>query len=1097
MKNWNRVRIGIKWLLRIVMTLVVLVGILLAIVIWKQEEVVQHILTYSNQHYKGKITLQGSHISPFANFPYISIDLEGLKIYESKDESVKPILDIQDTYLGFDIWTIISGNYDLKALYLSDGYVKVVQHKDRSFNIANALKLINEVENEEEAIPFQLHLQSFTLHNVDVHKIDETTEIDIDAFINDAMATFKVDGRHTMIAINARYEMNFMQSGDTTLIKHKHFDLDTKIDFDSDNLLLKVAPSVLKLESGEFKMEGSLDITNSQYLDLEIHGAKPNFDLIIAFAPEELIPTLKNYDNKGKVFFDATVKGNLEDGGIPIIDAKFGCKQGFIKNNRTGEILDKMEFSGYFRNTSGNHSFTSIEFGIEDFRAKPETGQFYADLKIQNFVSPEIDLKMKSQFNLDFLAKFFSLKGLSDMTGSINLTMNFHDIIDLNNPEKNIERLNDSYFTQLEIRDLNFKSTAFYLPVKDVNLIGHIEGHEVKIDTFSGNIGKSDIFITGSISDLPAILHHTKDSISVDLNLKSDLLDIAELTFNDSTQKSTIDEQIKDLRLDLGFTSSAFAITESVNLPVGEFFVRELDATLKHYPHKLHDFNVDLVIEEEDIRIVDFSGELDSSDFHFLGRLKHYDFWMNDILEGDTEIEFDFTSDHLRLEDLLVYQGENYIPEDYLHEELDHLKLHGRTLLHFKNHAFHSIDMYLDRWDCTMKMHNCRFERFKGRIHYEDQHLTTQNFEGHIGRSDFHLDLYWYLGNDPILRKEHHYVHLHSDYLDINQLLEWNPPPSKAKTVSSPTVDHDAGYTIFDIPFWDMNVDVDIDHLVYHQYKVRKLDLVAHMSSERHLYIDTCYLYVGDAYLDINGDFDARNPDDIYFLPNIYVENLNIDRFMVKFDNFGQDYVLSDNLHGIIKGDLTGKLHIHKDLTPMLDKSDIVIDLEILKGQLDNYQPLEYLENFFKDKNLKKVRFDTLQNTFELKNNVLTIPNMTINSSIGFIELWGTQNLNADKKMNLFFKVPLKVITKAVFQKLFKRKKEEIDPDKEDGIQYQDKDKKNAYVHINLLADANDYEVKLRKDRDLLHEQRKKRLEERRAKRKAKREARQKAKQGD
>jgi hypothetical protein len=1088
MKKWKRIQLGFKWLLRVVIVLFVLAGILLTVVIWKQDQVVQQILTYANQHYIGKITLQGSHIDPFANFPYVSIDLEELKIYESKDESILPVLDIHDTYLGFDIWTIINGNYDLKSVYLSDGYAKIVQHKDGSFNIANALMPIDtsETDDLDNQLPFQLHLQSIKLHNVDIHKINEATEIDIDAFINDAKAILKVDGAHTMIDLDARYEMNFMQNGDTTIIKHKHFEVDTKIDFNSDKLLLEVAPSVVKIESGEFQLQGILDIANDQYLDLKITGAKPNFDLIIAFAPEELIPTLQSYDNKGEVFFDATVKGKLADGAIPKIDAKFGCKQGTIKNNSTQKKLDEMEFKGYFRNTSGDGSFPFMEFGLKNFKAKPETGQFYGDLKVRNFISPEIDLKLNSQFDLDFLVDFLNLDGLSDMTGSVSLTMNFHDIIDLNNPEKSIERLNESYFTKLEIRELNFKSTALYMPVKDVNIIGHIEGHEAKIDTFSCRIGNSDIFATGSISDLPAIIHHTNDNVWVDFNLRSNLLDIAELTYNNTTKKAGFDEQIENLRLGLSFNSSALAFTESANLPVGEFFIRELHATLKHYPHEFHDFNADLFIEDEDIRIVDFSGELDSSDFHFSGHLKHYDFWMNDVLDGDTNIEFDLTSSHLRLEDLLVYQGKNYVPEDYQHEELDDLKLHGRTLLHFKNHEFYSVDMYLDRFDCKMKMHNCRFERFKGRLHYEDQHLTTQNFEGYIGRSDFHLDLYWYLGDDPNLRKEHHYVHLHSDYLDINQLLEWNPSPSK--TVSTQPVDHDAGHTIFDIPFWDMNVDFDVDCLMYHQYKIRNLDFVAHMSSERHLYIDTCYMNVAGAYFDINGDFDARNTEDIYFLPNIYVQNLDIDRFMIQFDNFGQDYVLSDNLHGIINGDLTGKLHIHKDFTPMLDKSDIVIDLQVTQGQLNNYKPLGYLENFFKDKNLDKIRFDTLQNTFELKNNVVTIPNMTINSSLGFIELWGKQNLGGDREMDLFFKVPLKLVTKAAFQKLFKRKREDIDPNKEDAIQYQDKDKKIAYVYVNLLADANDYKVKLRRDKDLKHEERKKRIAERRAKRKKKRE---------
>ena len=68
----------------------------------------------------------------------------------------------------------------------------------------------------------------------------------------------------------------------------------------------------------------------------------------------------------------------------------------------------------------------------------------------------------------------------------------------------------------------------------------------------------------------------------------------------------------------MAFQSSARAFTESVNLPEGEFFIRNLHAQLAHYPHEFHDFNADLYIE--DLRLIDFSGQLDSNDFHFSGR---------------------------------------------------------------------------------------------------------------------------------------------------------------------------------------------------------------------------------------------------------------------------------------------------------------------------------------------------------------------------------------------------------------------------------------------------------------------------------------------
>ena len=64
---------------------------LIALIYAKQEQTVQQILTYTNQYYQGRIELDGSHISPFANFPDISIDLEGVRIYETKDSSQQPV----------------------------------------------------------------------------------------------------------------------------------------------------------------------------------------------------------------------------------------------------------------------------------------------------------------------------------------------------------------------------------------------------------------------------------------------------------------------------------------------------------------------------------------------------------------------------------------------------------------------------------------------------------------------------------------------------------------------------------------------------------------------------------------------------------------------------------------------------------------------------------------------------------------------------------------------------------------------------------------------------------------------------------------------
>ena len=91
-----------------------------------------------------------------------------------------------------------------------------------------------------------------------------------------------------------------------------------------------------------------------------------------------------------------------------------------------------------------------------------------------------------------------------------------------------------------------------------------------------------------------------------------------------------------------------------------------------------HDFHADIIIEEENLKLVDFKGMVDKTDFLFSGELTHYDMWFKEHPVGDTKIDFNLSSNLIRLEDVFSYKGENYVPEDYRHEELKELKIHGQ-----------------------------------------------------------------------------------------------------------------------------------------------------------------------------------------------------------------------------------------------------------------------------------------------------------------------------------------------------------------------------------------------------------------------------------
>jgi hypothetical protein len=1028
------------------------------LVYWQQDNIRKELINTLNEDFKGYVELGDSHVSLFANFPYISIDLENLKIYEDKAKSNPPILAIHDAYLGFNVWTLITGNFEIKTIKLENGHIDLVQHPNGELNLINALSSEKKIENPEEE--FHMDIKSIKLNNVDITKLNEANNIKIEAYVNNAQCKFKTSKNHLMIGLNSKFLLNVIESGDTTFFKHKHFEIETEIDLDKTTHLLTIQPSEIILEHALFKMEGTVDIDDDANMDIKFHGNKPNFDLLMAFAPEEIIPVLKKYDQKGKIFFEATVKGKSLNGHQPLVNAEFGCENAFFKNNDSNKKLDELYFKGRF--TNGEKRTTeSMEFSLMDFSAKPEAGTFTGYLIVKNFNSPEIDMRIKSDFDLDFLSKFLNLTTLKDLKGYVSLTMNFHDIIDLNYPERAIEKLNESYFTELVVTNLSFRSPDFHLPFNKINLKATMDGHEAKIEYFKAKIGDSDIDAHGSISDLPAILHHTNIPVKTTLNIKSDLLDLFQLTDNKKPDNIPFDEQIKNLSLKLSFTSSAKAFTESPTLPTGEFFIEDLYAKLKHYPHTLHDFHADIFIDEHDFRIIDFTGVIDKSDFHVSGKLRNYDLWFQNNPYGDTKIEFSINSKLLQLQDLFAYGGENYVPEDYRHEEFKNLKFSAHADLHFKD-SLYSSDLYIDDFSALMKIHPMKMENFSGRVHYENEHLLVENFSGKLGKSKILANLQFYTGKNKALKKKDNYLHLKSPRLDFDELFNYNPPPASK---SNTPVDHENVFNIYDLPFTDMLFTMDVEHLNYHKYLIHSFYSKLRTSENHYIYIDTMRLEAAGGKISLSGYLNGSDRNKIYFSPHMHLHKINLDKLMFKFDNLGQDYLVSDNLQGKLSGKITGNIHLHADLVPVINDSEIHLDIEVTEGKLLNFKPMQALSDYFKDKNLNKILFDTLKNHIDMKNGTMNIPNMVINSSLGFIEMSGKQDMSLN--MEYYFKIPVKLVTEVARQKLFgDKKEEEIDPEREDEIIYKNEHKKVRYIYLKLKGNENGYNISLGKEKN-------------------------------
>jgi len=875
-KFWKRI------LLVLILVPILVVGAVILYIQSNQSDIIKGEITKLNKEHKGLVRIGESELAIFSNFPYISIKVYDVEILETKQDDASVIMDVKDVYIGFNLWDIVSGNYDIQSLLVEEGVFNIIIHENNTTNIQNSLASTSETDTPSTNI----HLKKIQLKNLDIHTLDEATNTDVEKFMYTGIGGFSLKDSIIAGHIDTEFELNVIKDGDTTFIHKKHFEVHTDLTFNEYTGILDIQPSGIIMENGDFELEGSIDTKNDVDLDLAIKGTKPNFDMFIAFAPTDIIPILEKYKNAGEIYFNATIQGPANKGNRPAINANFGAGKAFLENTKRKKKIDNMGFNGHFTNGT----------------ASMEEGEFKGAILVKNFESPEVDMQINSNFNLDFITGFFNLEQIQDATGQVSLKMNFHDIIDINNPQKVLQKLNQAYFTELIIKDLGFDSKDLPAPLHDLNVQLVMNGKEATLNQFELLMGNSDLSISGFLSDLPAIIHHTNIPVEAHLDIGSKYLDISELTrFSEQDTTNTgFDEQIRELSLGLSFKASAKDFTESKYLPKGEFFIDSLYADLKHYPHKLHDFNADVLIDDKDLKIVDFTGYIDDSDFHFDGLVHDYAFWMQPQLNGDVDLDINLTSKTLRLEDVFSYKGENYVPKEYQHESFDNLALHFSSGMHYKDAALHSIDVDLDKLDAKMKLHPLRFDNFRGNIHYEAEHLVIKDFHGEIGATNFDIDVNYYLGKNEQIKKRDNYLEVTANYIDFDALFNFDVnTPKPTEVVSSKTADvkeHADAFNLYELPFTDMQFKADIAHFIYHRIDLQNIKANLRTTPNHYIYVDTLHMDAAGGNIRLSGYFNGSDPKHIYMQPDLVMNNVDLDKLLFKFENFGQDHLVSENL---------------------------------------------------------------------------------------------------------------------------------------------------------------------------------------------------------
>jgi AsmA-like C-terminal region len=110
-------------------------------------------------------------------------------------------------------------------------------------------------------------------------------------------------------------------------------------------------------------------------------------------------------------------------------------------------------------------------------------------------------------------------------------------------------------------------------------------------------------------------------------------------------------------------------------------------------------------------------------------------------------------------------------------------------------------------------------------------------------------------------------------------------------------------------------------------------------------------------------------------------DNLDINKAFKSFKNFGQDFIVADNLSGSLSGSLSIMMPLDSLLNPVGAGVTAEGKYVLVNGALINFEPVKELSGFIEVSELENITFSRLENDLFIRDKYVAVPQMDIKSS--------------------------------------------------------------------------------------------------------------------
>lgn len=333
-----------------------------------------------------------------------------------------------------------------------------------------------------------------------------------------------------------------------------------------------------------------------------------------------------------------------------------------------------------------------------------------------------------------------------------------------------------------------------------------------------------------------------------------------------------------------------------------------------------------------------------------------------------------------------------------------------------------------------------------GRLMFNKNDIAINHLQGKIGESDIELSGF-FLNIIPYFLKDNQSLLIEaetiSENINLNELL------SGLSNDENSIEKQEESFKFALSPKLQLDLTSHISKLEFKRFEGRQIAGNIKLSNQI-LEASQLEMESNGGKMTLSGEVNAEKRNEIRINTKANFDGMNVDSIFYTFENFQQDFLTDRHLKGKINADVAAFILLDEKLNFQSDAFTAIIDAKVKNGELNNFEPMLSLSDYVREDELTHLNFGELSNTIEIKNKVIYLPEMSIQSNVSDILIQGTHTFSQEISYRLL--VPLKNYKKQ-------------DSDAAFGAIEESGEYSNLYLRI--IGTTDDFEVSWDKKRSL------------------------------